>query len=166
VSVAAFAVLLLGVGASGPPTRAIPLATAGSPGQSAGAADALEQDSSFVGATLDRSVPIAATRRRAWDERLVGGSGAESLAGGRGDDLIDGRGGADELSGGRGDDLIRGGPGRDTIDAGPGDDVVVTWQDGRRDAVDCGAGVGDRAVADAADVLVDCEVVDRREPLT
>jgi beta-lactamase regulating signal transducer with metallopeptidase domain len=165
VSVAAFASLLLGIGSSGSAELAIPPAATMSPAGTAGTDGPGDQGYSFVSTAIAPPAQGMPTSR-AWGERRVGGRGADELAGGRGDDRIDGRGGADDLAGGRGDDLIRGGPGRDSIDAGPGDDVVVTWQDGRRDDVDCGAGAGDRAIADQIDVVVDCEVIDRREPLT
>jgi Ca2+-binding RTX toxin-like protein len=76
-----------------------------------------------------------------------------------GRDRLDGRSGDDILSGGRGDDILIGGAGEDTIRGGPGDDVARTWQDGSPDRVDCGAGDGDRAIVDATDTTVACEVV-------
>jgi Ca2+-binding RTX toxin-like protein len=59
-------------------------------------------------------------------ERVVGGSGFDTLIGteggnrlygGPGDDRLDGRGGADMLAGARGNDLLQGGPGEDVFRA-------------------------------------------------
>ena len=161
LAAATFTMLVLGIGSAGPVAVASPPPTVASLVEGAGAQGIVDDDGlAFVSGTL--GAPIRAART--WDERSIGSSRADSLSGGRGRDRIDGRAGADALSGGRGDDLIRGGPGRDTIDAGSGDDVVITWQDGQRDAVDCGSGDADRAVADPTDVLADCEVIERREP--
>lgn len=100
-------------------------------------------------------------------EQTVGGAGRDVLRGGRGPDLLAGRGGrdvlvggrgVDVLLGGRGDDTLIGGPGADTIRGGPGNDVVRTWQDGTPDDVDCGPGE-DRAIVDATDTTLACEVV-------
>jgi beta-lactamase regulating signal transducer with metallopeptidase domain len=100
-------------------------------------------------------------------DRLVGGDGPDRVAGGRGPDVIRGGLGGDLLAGGRGADVLRGGPGSDiirggnaadTVHAGTGDDIVVTWQDGSADVIDCGPG-DDRAIVDATDTAEACEVV-------
>jgi hypothetical protein len=99
---------------------------------------------------------------------IIGTSKGEYLAGGGHDDVIFGLGGNDTLLGGAGDDRIYGGPGNDVITGGsgadhlyggPGSDTVYA-ADGERDFVDCGPGK-DRAVVDAVDVVVNCEVVVR-----
>jgi hypothetical protein len=102
-----------------------------------------------------REPTIGSARR----DNLTGGRGRDLLAGHGGLDRLDGRRGADVLLGGRGRDILIGGPGADTIRGGPGDDAVKAWQDGSPDHVDCGAGHGDRAIIDATDTVVDCEVV-------
>jgi Ca2+-binding RTX toxin-like protein len=55
-------------------------------------------------------------------EVMLGGSGADSMTGGTGDDELHGGPGADLLSGGTGNDIIAGGPGVDTLLGGAGDD--------------------------------------------
>jgi beta-lactamase regulating signal transducer with metallopeptidase domain len=91
--------------------------------------------------------------------RLLGSASAERLTGTAGRDLLLGRKGADTLSSGRGPDRIRGGGGSDTIHSGSGSDAVGSWRDGSPDSVDCGPGQRDRAVIDATDTTVRCEVV-------
>jgi hypothetical protein len=80
-------------------------------------------------------------------DRLAGGPGFDVLVGGANADAVDGGLGGDLVEGGRGRDVLRGGPGADALDAG----------DGRRDAVDCGAG-RDVAVVDAVDAVRGCEL--------
>ena len=75
------------------------------------------------------------------DLRLTGGPQANGLHGGNGDDVIDGLGGSDVLSGGDGDDQIKA-------------------RDGAVDRVACGPGT-DSASVDFADVVDECENVDR-----
>ena len=71
--------------------------------------------------------------RRFGFDRLYGGAGADTLAGGRandrlyggtGNDVLHGGSGSDRLFGGPGDDLLYGGPSRDSFDCGPGNDTV------------------------------------------
>jgi hypothetical protein len=97
---------------------------------------------------------------------IIGTSKGEYLAGGGHDDVIFGMGGNDTLLGGAGDDRIYGGPGNDVITGGsgadhlfggPGSDTIYA-ADGERDVVNCGPGK-DRAVVDAVDIVVNCEVV-------
>jgi Ca2+-binding RTX toxin-like protein len=97
---------------------------------------------------------------------IVGTSMGDYLAGGGHDDVIYGLGGNDTLLGGAGDDRIYGGPGNDVITGGsgadhlyggPGSDTIYAV-DGERDFVDCGPGK-DRAVVDAVDKVINCEVV-------
>jgi hypothetical protein len=172
LAVATLIVLTLGIGAANPiAVVSSPLAPAQAVGANGADPEADEETLSLVSSRLGGPVLSAGRRQdrtraqtRTRGQRLIGTSGPDTDAGGRGRDLIDGRAGADELLGGRGSDVIRGGPGSDTIDAGRGDDVVVTWQDGVADEVDCGAGDADRAIADPSDVVVECEVIDRRAP--
>jgi hypothetical protein len=98
--------------------------------------------------------------------RIVGTAKGEYLAGGGHDDVIFGLGGNDTLLGGAGDDRIYGGPGNDVITGGsgadhlyggPGSDTILA-ADGERDYIDCGPG-NDRAVVDAVDKTIHCEVV-------
>ena len=97
---------------------------------------------------------------------IIGTSKGEYLAGGGHDDVIYGLGGNDTLLGGAGDDrifgglgndVITGGPGSDHLYGGPGSDTIYA-ADGERDFIDCGPG-RDRAVVDAVDKTVNCEVV-------
>ena len=88
-----------------------------------------------------------------WDASAYSGSsdvhglgGVDQLTGGAGEDILDGGSGDDVLTGGAGFDVLNGGAGNDTVNA----------QDGQTDRVRCGDGT-DTVVADAADVLTDCE---------
>jgi hypothetical protein len=75
------------------------------------------------------------------DDLIIGGSGAETLVGGRGDDTILGGSGAETLIGGSGNDLIDGNGGVDTAFMGKGDDTFV-WDPGDgSDVVEGGKGV-------------------------
>ncbi|NOX54987.1 MAG: calcium-binding protein, partial [Planctomycetes bacterium] len=58
-------------------------------------------------------------------DTLVGGSLAETLDGGPGDDRVLGLGGDDSLLGGDGNDYLRGYSGNDTLDGGAGDDSLL-----------------------------------------
>ena len=89
-----------------------------------------------------------------------GGSADDALYGRRGNDRLLGGTGDDTISGADGSDLLNGGPGLDTLLGGRGDDVLHA-RDRRRDVVDCGSGVHDRAFADRADVVRNCELVKR-----
>jgi Ca2+-binding RTX toxin-like protein len=83
-------------------------------------------------------------------ERVVGGSGNDSLTGdgldnrldgGVGDDSLIGGAGVDTLIGGDGVDSLSGGLGNDSIQAGAGDDTI-NWSVGEgRDTIDGGADV-------------------------
>jgi len=110
--------------------------------------------------------PVSASPPHVRGRRIVGTSNGEYLAGGGHDDVIFGMGGNDTLLGGAGDDRIYGGPANDIITGGsgadhlyggPGSDTIYA-ADGERDVVDCGPGK-DRAVVDAVDATVNCEVV-------
>jgi hypothetical protein len=76
-------------------------------------------------ATGDSYSQIASLRGSAYDDQLLGNSGANTLQGGAGDDLLDGRDGADSLSGGPGDDWLTGGAGSDRLSGDAGNDTLV-----------------------------------------
>ena len=75
-------------------------------------------------------------------ERVLGGSGDDTLVGGGSDDTLKGAAGRDHLVGGGG---------ADTLDAGTGDDFVLAV-DGVRDTITCGPG-SDRADLDLQDAV-------------
>jgi RTX calcium-binding nonapeptide repeat (4 copies) len=84
----------------------------------------------------------------------------ERVVGGSGDDTLVGDAAANTLDGGPGGDLVIGGAGGDTLAGGPGNDVIVS-RDGVADTVTCGPGT-DQAVIDLRDsVAGDCERIDR-----
>jgi serralysin len=60
----------------------------------------------------------------AYNDILIGNSGANTLSGNGGNDILKGGGGADVLSGGSGDDLLLGGAGGDALYGGSGSDTV------------------------------------------
>ena len=117
------------------------------------------------------SDPISALPPHVRGRRIVGTDKTEYLAGGGHDDTIFGLGGNDTLLGGAGDDVIFGGAGNDIITGGAGADHLnggsgsdtIYAVDNERDIVDCGAG-NDRAVVDAIDKVVNCEVVVTSSP--
>ncbi len=81
-------------------------------------------------------------------DTLIGNAGANGLRGGGGDDALKGK---------RGNDRLRGGAGRDRLDGRDGNSFV--------DALRCGPGEPDAALADARDtVAADCEDVNQPEP--
>lgn len=103
-----------------------------------------------------------------------GNGGDDVLIAGNGVQTLDGGAGNDQLEGGFGSDTITGGPGRDAISGDftgsqcgvlqsctipHGDDTILA-RDGEIDTIDCGVG-NDRAVVDAADVVSNCETVER-----
>jgi Ca2+-binding RTX toxin-like protein len=63
----------------------------------------------------------------ALDNTLTGGSGANSLFGGEGNDTLNGGGGVDALYGGEGNDTLDGGGNSDTLNGGTGDDVYYDY---------------------------------------
>ena len=122
-------------------------------------------------AQSDPTDPISVKPPHVRGRRIVGTSKSEYLAGGGHDDTIFGLGGNDTLLGGAGDDVIYGGAGNDIITGGagadrlyggPGSDTIYAVDD-ERDTVDCGPG-NDRAVVDAVDKTVNCEVVVTSSP--
>ncbi|HKP25759.1 MAG TPA: PQQ-dependent sugar dehydrogenase [Dongiaceae bacterium] len=77
------------------------------------------------------------------DNRVSGGSGADSLDGASGNDTLLGNGGNDTLAGGLGKDSLDGGLGNDLMKGGAGDDLYVVNaagdkidEDGNADAAD------------------------------
>jgi Ca2+-binding RTX toxin-like protein len=81
-------------------------------------------------------------------ERVVGGSGDDSLSGNASDNRLDGAGGNDSLSGGGGidtliggdgDDAIEGASGNDSINGGAGDDTISWIVGDNRDTINGGA---------------------------
>ncbi len=84
-------------------------------------------------------------------QRLIGGRGADRLAGGFKDDVIVGKRGADILRGGGGDDLIRGGGGADRLKGGAGRDELRG--DNGRDRLDGGGGRDSLVGGPGADFL-------------
>ncbi|HEX5610446.1 MAG TPA: polysaccharide deacetylase family protein [Solirubrobacterales bacterium] len=111
--------------------------------------------------TCDLAAPtagVAAEKRgRSGADTLIGTPRADHLLGAGGNDFLAGRGGADRLNGGAGADELTGGPGSDTLRGGPGADVILA-RDGRADAIECGPGDADVAVADDIDAVgVSCE---------
>jgi VCBS repeat-containing protein len=75
------------------------------------------------------------------DDIVSGGKGADSLAGGDGNDHVQGGADADSLVGGIGVDILIGGAGNDSLDGGTGADVLVGGEGTDRIIV----GTGDRA---------------------
>jgi Ca2+-binding RTX toxin-like protein len=105
-------------------------------------------------------------------DRLYGGDGNDSLFGGGGNDRLYGGKGNDKLNGGPGKNRLIGGPGNDTLYGGPisggthasyggpGNDLLLA-NNGQKETVDCGSGKHDRAMADEADRVRNCESVTR-----
>ena len=83
--------------------------------------------------------------------------GSQHVRGMAGPDTIAGGGSEDALYGGGGNDTVTGNGGPDILYGGDGDDTVNA-RDGVADRLDCGTGT-DSAVADAIDVVVNCETV-------
>jgi VCBS repeat-containing protein len=72
----------------------------------------------------DADLSVRASTATADDDKLYGGSGADTLSGLGGNDTLNGQAGNDELLGGDGDDYLSGGPGNDTLRGGAQDDFV------------------------------------------
>ena len=73
------------------------------------------------GSTL--TVTISPPAASATNQVLIGGSGADPLNGGQGDDILIGNGGNDTLNGGAGSDILFGGAG--DLTGGAGNDTFV-----------------------------------------
>jgi Bacterial Ig domain/RTX calcium-binding nonapeptide repeat (4 copies)/Cadherin domain len=88
----------------------------------------------------------------------------EQVIAGSGDDVLIGNGRANRLVGGAGRDVLEGGGADDSLLGGAGTDRL-DGRDGARfvDSLNCGAGGGDVALADAADrVAANCEKVHQK----
>jgi hypothetical protein len=98
------------------------------------------------------------------DDEILAGNGIENIDGGPGNDT---------LTGGFNHDTVTGGPGRDNIYADitgsycgifscqiPFGNDTVNANDGEVDNIDCGVGT-DTANVDAADIVANCETVNR-----
>ena len=92
-------------------------------------------------------------------DQVRGGPGHDCLLGEAGRDRLRGEAGHDRLTGGAGADRLLGGAGVNAYDAGPGRDFVDA-RNGAAERVRCGSG-RDRVRADADDTLRSCEVVSR-----
>jgi len=79
------------------------------------------------------------------DNRISGGSGADSLDGAGGNDTILGNGGNDTLAGGTGNDSLDGGTGNDLMRGGAGNDTYVVNAAGDK--------IDEQGNADAADLV-------------
>jgi Ca2+-binding RTX toxin-like protein len=77
-----------------------------------------------TGQGLDTFISIETLSGGAYNDTLLGDSGANGLSGQGGDDILDGRGGDDSISGDAGNDVIHGGDGADNLVGGSGDDFV------------------------------------------
>ncbi|MCW2922893.1 MAG: hypothetical protein JWM98_297 [Thermoleophilia bacterium] len=111
------------------------------------------------------------------NDKLQGGAGNDTLRGGEdgdtlggelgndhlfGDqqpDVLDGGPGADVLSGGDDNDQLKGQLGKDTFVGGGGDDIIVSFDKGVAEVVNCGPGKEDTVYADRNDRLIGCENV-------
>lgn len=73
---------------------------------------------------LSRNDRIAGDDLIAFDDRLIGLGGNDTLSGHGGDDRLDGGAGRDTLLGGAGEDLLTGGAGADRLDGGTARDIL------------------------------------------
>lgn len=99
------------------------------------------------------------------NDSVVGGLGDDELSGSPGNDTLDAGGGNDRVFGGDGNDLLMGGAGSDSMDGhagldrlsgGDGNDLLL-GDDANAETLTGDAGI-DIVRADAADVLVSCEL--------
>jgi beta-lactamase regulating signal transducer with metallopeptidase domain len=160
--------LAMGVGPAADGPR---LAAPTDPPASASSALAGGGDYMLLSTELDAATGLRAPTERparsiAGRLKVIGTAGTDRLSGSAGDDRLVGRGGNDTLTAGRGRDVVRGGGGEDDIRSGRGNDTIEAWLDGSPDVIDCGPGERDRAVVDATDMTIGCEVVIEREPLS
>ncbi len=93
---------------------------------------------------------IEALEGSTWNDRLVGGSGANMLDGGAGNDTLQGGAGDDNLSGGSGDDtaVFTGNLADYTIVTGADGRIAVTDLQAGRDGIDMLYGIGHLQFAD------------------
>jgi Ca2+-binding RTX toxin-like protein len=116
--------------------------------------DTLDYSASVSGVTVDLARSVAFGTDVGNDtvrnfERVIGGSGSDTIVAGATSLSMDGAGGDDILTGGAGDDVIADGAGRDSVDAGSGDDQVVATADATDDRYDGGDGVDTLSYATA-----------------
>jgi Ca2+-binding RTX toxin-like protein len=81
--------------------------------------------------TVDSNVDANITAKGgSGDDTMIGGKGNDNFDGGSGDDTLIGGAGNDKLKGGSGDDYVRGDAGHDSLDGGSGNNQVVhDWAD-------------------------------------
>lgn len=79
----------------------------------------------FGSAGSDLLIDIENVAGSAFDDRLIGDAGDNTLAGSDGNDIIKGKGGNDTLIGGDGDDVLRGASGDDVLSGGNGSDILL-----------------------------------------
>lgn len=99
-------------------------------------------------------------------DNLNGQQGPNRVVGGPGNDFVVADG-TSTLLGGPGDDYLKSGPGNDLVDPGPGRDETASRggadrlhvRDGEHDEVRCGPGAS--ALADAHDLVLGCNRIDR-----
>ena len=83
-------------------------------------------------------------------ERVIGGTGNDSITGSAGRNTLQGGGGNDTLVGARGDDLLIGGPGNDLLQGCENNDILIDVDGSTGDTLDGGPGY-DVAVFDSID---------------
>lgn len=94
-----------------------------------GGTDTVSYAGSVGGVTVDLALGTASGGDAAGDvianfERVIGGTGQDSLTGNAGHNRLSGEDGADTIKGGDGNDIIVGGSGADSLDGGSGIDWV------------------------------------------
>jgi Ca2+-binding RTX toxin-like protein len=116
--------------------------------------DALDYAASTAGITVDLIQNVAFGTDIGRDEtsnfeRVVGGSGNDTIRASSAALSMDGAAGDDTLIGGAGDDVIADGAGADAVSAGEGDDQVLASADAANDVYDGGCGVDTLSYATA-----------------
>ena len=119
----------------------------------------LAQDT--MGAGTDTLISIEALHGSAFNDRLFGGNGVDTLLGNAGNDEIHGSGGSDKIYGGTGNDVLIGGAGWDTISGGGWSDNLYGYNGNDRlfgdfgnDLLDGGGNHDWLDGGDGADVLI------------
>jgi Ca2+-binding RTX toxin-like protein len=122
-------------------------------------------DTLFGDACNDKTKTLIGTAKKPKDgnDRLIGGSGNDTLYGAGGKDTLLGGSGKDRLYGGGGNDKLKGGSGKDRLIGGAGNDTISA-RDKTKDTIDCGKGKKDRATVDGKDKVKGCETVKRPNP--
>jgi hypothetical protein len=116
------------------------------------------------------SIEVFSLRGQGGNDTITSGSGGDTLRGGEGNDVLNGGAGDDFVFGdagiaappASGHDVLNGGTGADQIWGEAGNDEI-TSRDDSADTVNCGSET-DSVVADALDVIDECETVDRGTP--